>query len=43
MKCEIQLGGVVGEIWNHKIFIIFNRSVTDVSKVCILMQEKVSS
>jgi len=35
--------GVVGEIWNHINSIIFNRGVTDMSKVCILMQAKVWS
>ena len=33
--------GVVGEIWNHRNSIIFNRSVVDASKVCTMMQANV--
>jgi len=35
--------GVVGEIWIHKNFIIFNRGVADVSEVCARVQAKVWS
>jgi len=35
--------GVVGEIWNHRNSVIFNKGVTDASEVCTLMQTKVWS
>ena len=35
--------GVVGEIWTHRNFIIFNRGVADASEVCARVQAKVWS
>jgi len=35
--------GVVGEIWNHRNFIVFNRGVADALEVCALMQANVWS
>ena len=35
--------GVVGEIWNHRNSIIFNRRVADASEVCVMVQINVWS